>query len=627
MSSTHSTPDGIDNMAVPIRPVRMGEKAAVAQHRPDGTTLLSNASPPAAVTQTWNQRLVQWADRAPDRLLLTEAGPGEGRRGWTFGDAVRDARAIAAALGDLPLSPERPLAILAENSVDCARITLGGMFAGVPVAPISPSYALLATDHSRLAGVIASLGPGAVYVANGERYGAAVRGALPDDLPVITGGAAVAGRDCLFLSDLLATVPDQRARAAEAAVGLDMVAKILFTSGSSGAPKPVILPHRMLSDNRAQNMLVYAYLQDEPPVMVDWLPWHHTFGGNNNFGFALWAGGTLHIDDGRPNAAGVGRTIANLKRYPVNIYMSSPGGFEVLIPHLRADTALREAFFVNLKVMQYGGALLATHLWRELDDLAVRTIGTRILMISGLGSTECGPTPMQSSWEQHRRPEAGLPVPGVTAKLLPFEDGLELRFAGDCITPGYWKRPDLTAEAVDDEGYFITGDMVLPIDRDDLTQGLLFHGRISDNFKLTTGTWVTVSSLRLQLLAAMAPVLSDAVIAGAQRGYVSAIGFPNVAAARVVGGLADDTPDADVLANATLARWIKERLDALATQAGGSSQRIARLVIEAEQPSLANGELTDKAAAAPRVVLARRSAVVDELYAEPPSARVLVAAV
>ncbi|WP_294198235.1 AMP-binding protein [uncultured Sphingomonas sp.] len=612
----------IDSSAYPTRPVRMGAKAATIERRPDGSVLVRHDTEPVAVTQTWNQRLEMWGTADPERVFLTEAY-GDTRRAWTFGEALADARAIAAALTHLPLSAERPLAILAENSVDCARVTLGAMFAGVPAATISPSYALLASDFAKLSAVIASLNPGAVYVANGDRYAAAVAAAVPNDIPVILGGGAVSGRDTRFLADMLAVEPSPLSRQREAVVAMDDIAKILFTSGSSGTPKPVTISHRMLADNRAQNMLVFAFLQDEPPVMLDWLPWHHTFGGNNNFGFALWAGGTLHIDEGRPTPGGVAATIANLKRYPINLYMSSPSGFEVLIPHLRADPALRRAFFSKLKVMQYGGASLATYLWAEIDDLAVAETGHRILMVSGIGSTECGPTPMQSSWEQHRKPEAGLPVPGVTVKLIPFEDAFELRFAGDCVTRGYWKRPDLTAAAFDDEGFFLTGDLVKAIDPDRLEDGFLFHGRTSDNFKLTSGTWVTVLPLRLRLLSALAPVLQDAVIAGDQRDRVTAIGFPDLVAARRIAGLSEDAEAESVLGHPVLRAWIAERLRTLAAGAGGSSQRIVRVVLEAESPSLANGELTDKAAASARAVLTRRASVVDELYASPPSPRTI----
>lgn len=612
----------IDSSAYPVRPVRMGEKAATVTRRADGSALVRHAAEPAPVTQNWNQRLEMWAMAHPDRTFLTEAHE-NGRRRWSFGEALADARAIAAALAELPVSAERPLAILAENSIDCARITLGSMFAGVPAAPISPAYALLATDFAKLSSVIASLGAGAIYVADGERYAAAIAAVVPPDMPVISGGRPVPGRDTLLLADLLATEPTAASRDRENSIAMDQVAKILFTSGSSGAPKPVMLPHRMLADNRAQNMLVYAFFQDEPPVMVDWLPWHHTFGGNNNFGFALWAGGTLHIDEGKPTPGGVAATIANLKRYPINIYITSPSGFEALIPHLHTDPELRRAFFANLKLLQYGAASLATHLWSALDDLAVAETGQRILMVSGLGSTECGPTPMQSSWEQHRKPETGLPVPGVTAKLVPFEDAFELRFAGDSITPGYWKRPDLTAAAFDDEGFFLTGDLIKAIDPNRLEEGFLFHGRTSENFKLTSGTWVTVAPLRAKLLEALAPVLKDAVIAGAQRDRVTAIGFPDHAAACRVAGLPADADIDAVVASPSLRDWIAERLTGLARTAGGSSQRIVRIVLETELPSLSNGELTDKATAAARAVLTRRADVVEELYASPPSPRTI----
>ncbi|MGE0742375.1 MAG: feruloyl-CoA synthase [Hyphomonadaceae bacterium] len=611
--------------AAPTRPVRLAGKTGRATLRADGSVLLTSTEILQPYPETWNVRLAHWAEAAPARTFLTEADGAGGRRAITYGDTLTAVRSIGEGLLALGLDQQKPLAILAENSIDCALITLAAMWVGAPASPISPPYALKATEYSKLAGVIEALQPGALYVADGALYGAAVRGATPAGVAIISGGAPVDGRETISLAALRATKPTERGARANAAVTSDTIGKILFTSGSSGAPKPVILPHRMLAVNRQQCAQAYAFLNDAPPVMVDWLPWHHTFGGNNNLGQILWCGGELHIDDGGPTPAGIGRTVELLRAHPPTFYINTPGAFEALLPYLRNDQTFAERFFSRLQLLQYGGALLAQHIWRAIDDIAVATTGERILMISGLGSTECGPTPVQSTWEQNRKPEAGLPLAGVEAKLVPIEDTWELRLRGPCVTPGYWRRPDLTAAAFDEEGFFKTGDAVKPLDPGDFAQGLLFDGRISENFKLASGTWVQAPALRTRLLAALAPLVKDAVITGHDRAEVAAIGFPDLAVAREIASEPASANDDAVLRNPMLRAWVQERLAAFAATARGASERIARLVLEAEAPSFDNGELTDKGAAASRIVLARRAKTVQALHEAAPAPHIYVA--
>ncbi len=598
---------------MPIRPVRMSPRAANATTRADGVVLLTSSIPLTDYPESWNTKLREWAQVAPDRNLLTESVGQNGRRAITYAQTLSAVRHIAEGLLARGLNGEKPLAILSENSIDCALVTLAALWAGIPASPISPAYALKAKEFSKLSGVFDSLRPGALYIADGARYGAAVTGALAGDLPVISSGAQVPGRETISFAALRAISPGRREQAANAAVTGDTVAKILFTSGSSGTPKPVIQPHRMLAANRQQNAQAYAFLLEEPPIMVDWLPWHHTFGGNNNFGFALWCGGTLHIDPTTPADADISRSIAVLTEHPPTFYLNTPSGFASLLPHLASNPDVSKRFFSRLKLIQYGGAVLPLHIWQSLDNLAVAATGNRILVVSGLGSTECGPTPVQSSWEQHRRPEAGLPLAGMQAKLVPTEGTWELRLRGPCVTPGYWRRPDLTAAAYDEDGFFLTGDAVKPLDPDNFAHGLLFDGRISDNFKLSTGTWVQAPKLRAKLIDTLAPLLKDAVITGHDRDSIGAIGFPDMAAARAISGLTGGNET--ILAAASLRLWIIERLKTLAAEARGSSERITRLALEAEPPSFDNGELTDKGVAAARIVLSRRSTLVESLHA------------
>jgi len=606
-----------DLFGVPTRAVALAPRSGLAVTRPDGTVLLSSTIPLEPYAESWNVKLREWALRTPERIFLTESDQHGGRLALTFAETLAAIRCIGAGLLQLGLDQERPLAILSENSIDSALVTLAALWVGVPASPISPAYALKATEFSKLSGVIESLNPGAIFVADGERYGAAVRGACPDAMPVISAGAPVAGHATMRLADLQKIEAGAAEVAANAVITGATIAKIMFTSGSSGAPKPVILPHRMLAANRQQNAQAFRFMLEAPPVMVDWLPWHHTFGGNNNFGFALWCGGTFHIDDGAPTPAGIGRTVKLLAAYPPTFYINTPSGFDALLPHLAGDRTFAGKFFSRLKLMQYGSAVLPVHIWRALDQTAVATIGQRILMVAGLGSTECGPTPVQSTWEQYHRPEAGLPFPGVEIKLVPLHGSWEMRMRGDCVTPGYWRRPDLDAQAFDKEGYFIMGDAVRPLDPGDFAQGLLFDGRISDNFKLSSGTWVQVVKLRSQLIGALAPLVRDAVITGHNRNELGAIGFPDMAFARQLAG-EPHTEDDAVLADPALRRWVTNRLAALAGSARGSSERILRFVLAAESPTFDNGELTDKGVAAGRIVRQRRAVVVEGLHAADP---------
>ena len=409
-------------------------------------------------------------------------------------------------------------------------------------------------------------------------------------------------------------------------VGPDTIAKILFTSGSTGLPKGVINTQRMLCANQAMVRAGMMFVADEPPVLVDWLPWNHTFGSNHNFNFVLDNGGSLYLDEGKPMPGAIEATVRNLRDIAPTIYFNVPKGFEMLLPYLEADQALRENFFSRLKVLFYAGASLSQYVRDALEQLAIKTTGERIIFLSSLGSTETAPLAIACHWESPRVGNIGLPAPGVELKLVPREGKLEARLKGANITPGYWRAPALTAEAFDEEGFYKIGDALKFEDPADPAKGLLFDGRLAEDFKLATGTWVSVGPLRAAFIAHCAPLVRDVVLAGADRDEVGALVFPDLDACRKLApDLAHDVSAAALLADPRVIAEFKRRLDGLAEPSRGTSARIRRAILLAEPPSLDVGEATDKGSINQRTVLAHRAALVEELYAAARAANVIVA--
>jgi len=557
-------------------------------------------------------RLTEWARTKPDQVFLRMRAP-SGVRELTYRETLEGVLRIAASLLRRGLSSERPIAILAENSIDHALLALAALHVGVPYAPISPSYALLASDYVKLSHVIGLIEPALVVTASGARYGRAIDAVVADSVDVAWIDDPPRRRSFPFL-ELIGERDDRAVDAAHARLEASSPAKVLFTSGTTGMPKGVVFSQRMLVSQRQQVVQTFAFLQHEPPVMVDWLPWHHTFGGTNNFGIALFSGGEFTIDAGRPTPEGIGPTVANLREIAPTLYFNTPSGFAALLPFLRKDAALREKFFSRLKLIYYGGAVLPEHLWTALDDLAVETIGARVMITSGVGCTEFGPTPMSANWDPDHEPLVGLPVPGVEAKIVPEGEKLELRLRGPCAMTGYLKTPELTAAAFDEENFYRTGDAVRFIDPARPEKGLRFDGRIAENFKLTTGTWVDASALRANLIGAFAPLIKDAVIAGANRDFIAALVFPDFEACRAIAGLPGSATVDDIIGAARVRQALQERLAALAGAATGSSNRVVRISVETEPALIDTGELTDKGSVSARMVLERRAGVVESLY-------------
>ncbi|WP_293867523.1 feruloyl-CoA synthase [uncultured Alsobacter sp.] len=608
------------------RDVEIGPLPAVLEKHADGTLRVRTTAPLTQPPRRITDHLDRWAREAPDRVFLaqrTKEGPW---RTMTYAQVRKAVRSIAGALLARGLSAERPVAILSGNDIEQALLVLAAMYVGVPAAPVSPAYSLIATDYDKLRTILARLTPGLIFASSGRAFARAILATCDPAIELVTAAGAPEGRSVTEFSTLLAGPDGPAVDAANATVGPDTVAKILFTSGSTGLPKGVINTQRMLCAN--QEMLAHwlAFGKTEPPVLVDWLPWHHTFGGNHNLGFVLRNGGTLYIDGGKPTPAGIDETIRNLREVSPTVYFNVPKGYEELVPRLRADAQLRETFYKRLNVTFYAGATLPAHVAAELDALATETLGKRVLMITSLGATETAPACLASTPHNARAGVVGVPLPGVTLKLIPNDGKLEARMHGPMVTPGYWRDPEQTAKAFDEEGFYKLGDALRFAIDGDADGGFVFDGRISEDFKLATGTWVSVGPLRARLINALAPFIRDAVIAGHDRDDVNALLFPEMEACRaLLGRDAGTLSDADVLAAPTVRTAIAEKLAAFARESTGSSNRVTRVMLMAEPASIDANEMTDKGSLNQRAVLARRAAFVDALYASPPAPSVIAA--
>ncbi len=612
-------------MAAPLRPVRLGSSQATLTRRADGALLVRSVEALRPYPTCLTDRLTHWAGTAPQRVFLAKRGPDGAWRKITYAQTLDAVRRLGQALLDRGLSADRPLVILSGNDIEHALLALAALHVGIPHAPISPPYSLVSSDFGKLRHVIGLLTPGLVFAADGQRFGRAIDAAIPADVELVVSGNPPVHRATLGFDDLMATVATGSVDEAHASIAPEAPAKILFTSGSTGMPKGVINTQRMIAANQQMIAQVLAVLAEGPPVLVDWLPWHHTFGGNHNVGIALYNGGTLYIDDGKPMPGAVEETVRNLREVAPTVYFNVPKGYEELLPFLRAEPALRRHFFSRLKLLFYAGAGLSQHVWDELQRIAVETCGERITMVTGLGATETAPMAINATWQTERPGMIGIPVPGVEIKLAPVGEKLEVRVRGPSVTPGYWRQQALTDAAFDGEGFYRMGDAVRFVDPDDVCKGFIFDGRIGEDFKLATGTWVSVGPLRVAVITALAPLARDVVIAGHDRDDVGILVVPDLAACRAHVGAAPDVPAEDVLVHPTLRAELARRLAALAARATGSANRVARAMLLVEPPSLDANEITDKGSINQRAVLARRAALVDELYATPSSPRVILA--
>jgi len=605
--------------AAPLRPVRLGKLDVVLEQRADGVIHIRAAQPLGKYHRKLSDALEHWARTAPERVFLAQRDSQGNWRKLSYAQVLSDVRRIGAALLRRGLSPDKPIVVLSGNDIEHALLGLAATYVGIPYAPISPAYSLMSSDFGKLRMIIELLTPGLVFVNDGGPFARALYATVPDEIELVVARNPLGDRKTTLFSDLLGAQDDAGVAAAHEAVTPDTIVKFLFTSGSTGSPKAVINTHRMLCSNQAMLASGFAFVTDEPPVVVDWLPWSHTFGSNHNFNMVLTCGGSLYIDEGNPTPPGVPKTVRNLREIAPTIYFNVPKGYEALIAHFRADETLRRNFFSRLKVLFYAGAGLNQTTWDELTRLAVETTGERIIFLSSLGSTLA----LACSWDFDRPGNIGVPTPGVELKLVPNEGKLEARLRGPHITPGYWRQHDLTRDAFDEEGFYKIGDALKFVDPSDPGKGLLFDGRIAEDFKLSTGTWVSVGPLRARFIDHFAPYVRDVVFAGADRDFIAALVFPDVEACRKLGGLGPDASVSDIVGAPGVRQKFAELLKKLAALSQGSSTRIARAILMADLPSMDKSEMTDKGSINQRAVLRNRAPLVDELYGTPLSSRVI----
>ncbi len=605
-------------MTAKFREMKFGVTRVQMREGTAGTRYMraDQALTPYAARMT--DRLVHWAEQAPERTLFARRRKNaDGSTGdWqhvSFAQALASARRIAQSLIDRGLNAERPVVILSENDLEHAQLALGCMLAGVPYCPASPAYSTISQDYDKLRHILTTLTPGLVFASDAKRYGKAIQTAVGADVEVVLHQGSLEGRASTSFADLINTPDTPAVDAAMQATGPDTIVKFLFTSGSTKLPKAVINTQRMWCANQQQMGQSMPVLAASPPVLVDWLPWNHTFGGNHNFGMVIYNGGTLYIDDGKPTPALMAETLRNLREIAPTVYFNVPTGFEAIANAMTTDDALRKNLLSRVQMFFYAGAALAQPIWDSLFESQEREIGERIVMSTGLGMTESGPFAIFVTSPRVKSGDLGVPTPGLELKLVPNSDKVEVRYKGPNITPGYWRAPEETREHFDDEGFFCTGDAVTWIDPDDVHQGLRFDGRIAEDFKLSTGTFVSVGPLRGKIIAAGAPYIQDVVITGLNRREVGAMIFPTTAV-RGLSGLGPEASMAEVLASAAVESHFQAVLNTLASQSTGSASRVARAVLLSEPPSIDKGEVTDKGSINQRAVLKHRDALVQALH-------------
>ncbi|MGJ4926805.1 feruloyl-CoA synthase [Bradyrhizobium sp. HKCCYLS2038] len=628
--TTKSTQGGTDDTARsasvhPLRAISFNDPVVTIDRRDDGTIYLRPKQPLGEFPQRITDRLHHFAKATPDRVFMAERVGPEGWRELSYATLLAASRHIASGLLARGLSPDRPVMILSGNSVDHALVAFGSLYAGVPFCPVSPAYSLVSRDYGKLAYLMKLLTPGLIFVDDADKFADALIANVPEGTEIVASFGSVPGRKVTMLADLIASPLFAGLDAINDKIGPDTIAKFLLTSGSTGNPKAVINTQRMICANQVMIRETLAFLKDEPPVIIDWLPWNHTFGGNHNIGLTLFNGGSMYLDAGKPVPGGIEETVRNLREISPTVYFNVPKGYESLLPYFREDPGLRKTFFSRLHAMFFSGAALAPHVWNELDELSVAETGYRVPMLTGLGSTETAPFFMSVNPRTSRSGHVGLPVSGNEAKLVPNNGKMEVRAKGPNVTPGYWRLPEVSAAAFDSEGYYQMGDALKPVDPNDLNAGFDFDGRVAEDFKLASGTWVSVGPLRARFVAACAPLARDVIIAGINRDEISAIVVLDLDGCRLINPTLPMDDLAATAADPLIVAAFRERFAKFQATATGSSTRITRAVLLGTPLSIDKGEVTDKGSINQRSVLENRKDLIERIYAATPGDDVIFA--
>lgn len=597
-----------------VRPARVGGSLeATREVRSDGAVLLRSTEALGPYPVRITDKLEHWASEAPDRTFVARRGAGGEWIPISYAEMLERARRVGEALLARSLSAERPVVILSGNSLEHLTLAMGALWAGIPHVPVSVAYSLLSTDFVKLRHILMNTTPGLVF-AESPAFERAIKACVPPDCEVVLASGRLEDRRTTAFEDLLLQAPSPQAESAHQAIGPDTVAKVLFTSGSTALPKGVANTHRVWCSSQQMLAQCMAFLTDEPPVIVDWLPWNHTFGGNHNIGIALYNGGTLYLDDGKPIPGGMDATLRNLREISPTIYFNVPRGFEEIARAMDDDVGLRDTLFRRLKAFMFAGAGLSQAVWDRMDAHAVAATGQRVRFVTGIGMTETGPAGTLAVGPDARSGHIGLPEPGLDIKLVPTAGKDELRIKGPSVFTGYWRAPDLTRAAFDEEGFYRTGDAVRLVDPQDLSKGLAFDGRIAEDFKLSTGTFVSVGPLRTRVILEGDPLVQDVVVAGIDRDEVGLLVFPRFEDCRKLAGLAAGASNADIAAHPLVREAFSALLSRLCMRGTGSATRPARLLLLTEPPSM-DGEMTDKGSVNLRSVLSRRASEVEVLFA------------
>ncbi len=607
----------------PFRPVDTTTAEVQQTVRSDGTILIRSTETLAAHPFRLTERLLYWATHTPNRVFIAQRLPtpknsplGDWRT-LTYAETLERVLRLARWLLTTDASPERPIAILSENSIENGLLSLAALHVGLPFSIIAPAYWLRSVDYDKLRHALGLLTPSLIFVQDGSAYEHALRATAGDAEILVVTNPPKGFPVTLFASILDAEADDFTDLAVEnafARISPETVAKILFTSGSTGLPKGVVNTHENIATNWQQITQTFPFMANGGLTLIDWLPWNHTFGGNHNFGLTIYNGGTLYIDDGNPTPAGIETTVANLRHCQPTMYCNVPKGFADLIPYLRRDRALRENFFSHLKLLFYAGAGMPQHTWDALEEMAVDTIGERVVIATGLGCTESSPSALFASKAGGFAGLLGVPVPDFDLKLVPNGGKLEARYRGKNVMPGYWRNPEATTSAFDEDGFYCTGDALRFVNPENPNAGMVFDGRIAEDFKLSSGTWVSVGTLRAKLIEAGQGLFTDAVITGHDREFIGAIVFPDLAHCRRLCELEALTL-AEVIEQKNVFDALQQVLVTLSkTNAGGSASQVKRAVFADFLPSMDRSEITDKGSINQRAVLTNHPELVNELY-------------